>query len=297
MDFVALRTFLAVVETRSLVAASRSLHVTQSTVTARLNSLEREIGQRLLYRGKSGTDLTLAGLKFQRYAQLMVQLWRQAGYEISLPLGFQGVCNVGLEFDLWRGLGQRFLDYLRDHCRWIAVALWPGDQQEIDRWLKTGLIDVAFCYGVTPGGNFRSRVLIDDNLILVSTRRGARAKLDGAYVYVDHGDEFRRQHAAAFPSETTSALTIASSDWALDHLLRNGGSGYLSSRHTGAYLAQRKLHAVRGAPRFKRRVYLVESAQTVARWPWYEPAVASVTHPPRGKKTTGMAARGPALLR
>ena len=35
-----------------------------------------------------------------------------------------------------------------------------------------------------------------------------------------------------------------------------------------------KLYTVHGAPAFKRRVYLLENAQTVARWPWYEPAVA-----------------------
>jgi len=276
MNLDALRTFLAVIETRSLIAASRRLHVTQSTVTARLNGLEQQIGQKLLHRGKSGTELTSAGFKFERYAQVMVQLWRQARYEVSLPLGFEGVCNVGLEYDLWRGLGQRFLDHMRERCPRIAISLWPGGQPEIDRWLKIGLVDLAFCYALTPGGGFKSRVLLDDDLILVSSRRGARAELDAGYVYVDHGDEFRRQHAAAFPSETTSALTIASSDWALDYLARNGGSGYLSRRHAAARLARGKLHAVRGAPVFKRRVYLVESAQTVSQWPWYEAALAGL---------------------
>jgi len=286
MNLDALRTFLEVIEARSLVAASRRLHVTQSTVTARLNALEQEIGQKLLHRGKSGAELTSAGFKFERYAQVMVQLWRQARYEVSLPKGFEGVCNVGLEFDLWRGLGQRFLDYVRTHCPKIALALWPGEQHEVDRWLKTGLIDIAFCYALKAGADFASRVLLDDELILVSSRRGALPELDGAYVYVDHGEEFRRQHAAAFPSETTSALTIASSDWAIDHILRHGGSGYLSRRHAAAHMGRGKLHPVRGAPGFKRRVYLLESAQTVARWPWYEPAVAWVVRASRGRSAS-----------
>jgi LysR family transcriptional regulator, flagellar master operon regulator len=295
MNLDNLRTFLAVIETRSLVSASRRLHVTQSTVTARLNALEQEIGQKLLHRGKSGTELTSAGFKFERYAQVMVQLWRQARYEVSLPLGFEGVCNLGLEFDLWRGLGQRFLDYVRSRCPKIAIALWPGEQHEIDRWLKTGLIDLAFCYALTPGGDFKSRVLLDDELILVSSRRGARAELDAGYVYVDHGDEFRRQHAAAFPSETTSALTIASSDWAIDHLLSNGGSGYLSRRHAAHFLARAKLHAVRGAPSFKRRVYLLESAQAVAQWPWYEAAIAWVMDAARFSRRPAALDRGARL--
>lgn len=276
MNLEELRTFLEVIETKSLVAASRRLHVTQSTITARLNALETEMGQKLLHRGKSGTELTSSGFKFKRYAEVMVQLWGQARYEVSLPKGFEGVCNVGLEFDLWRELGQGFLEHVRRECPKIALALWPGAQQQIDRWLNIGLIDLAFCYVPPAGDNYVSRVLMDDELILVSNTAGAPASLDAAYVYVDHGDEFRRQHAAAFPGETTSAITIASSDWAVDHLLKNGGCGYLARRHVGAYLARGELHAVPEAPSFKRRVYLVETPQTVSRWPWYESAIRAI---------------------
>jgi DNA-binding transcriptional LysR family regulator len=277
MNLEILRTFLQVVETRSLVAASRNLHVTQSTVTARLNALEEEIGQKLLHRGKSGAELTSAGFKFERYAQVMTQLWRQARYEVSLPKGFEGVCNVGLELDLWRGVGQRFLDHLRRHRPKIALALWPGERRQVDRWLKTGLIDLAFCFMPPSAEDFSSRVLFDDELILVSSLRRASAALGAGYIYVDHGDEFRRRHAAAFPGESTSALTIASSDWALDHLLSNGGSGYLSRRYVEDLILGGRLHAVKGAPTFKRRIYLVEAAETVARWSWYESAIGAVS--------------------
>ena len=63
MNITALQTFLAIVDTGSLVRASQVLHVTQSTVTARLKSLEDEIGQQLLDRQKSGTTLTPAGTR------------------------------------------------------------------------------------------------------------------------------------------------------------------------------------------------------------------------------------------
>ena len=60
MNIVSLQTFLAIVETGSLVRASQKMNVTQSTVTARLKTLEDEIGQVLLNRQKSGTTLTPA---------------------------------------------------------------------------------------------------------------------------------------------------------------------------------------------------------------------------------------------
>ena len=74
----------------------------------------------------------------------------------------------------------------------------------------------------------------------------------------------------------TSALVIASSDWALDHLLRNGGSGYLPRRHVDALLLRGELHIVAEAPVFTRRVHVVENAQTVKTWDWYEAALAAV---------------------
>ena len=269
MNLDELRTFLEVIETGSLVTAARRLNVTPSTVTARINGLEEEIGQKLLHRSKSGTELTSPGFKFRRYAEVMVQLWGQARYEVSLPKGFEGVCNVGLEFDLWHGVGQRFLDHVRVHCPAIAVALWPGEQRMIDRWLSIGLVDIAFCFAPQARDEFVSRVLLDDDLVMVSREKAASPVLDTNYVYVDHGDEFRRQHAAAFPGDLTSALTIASSDWALDFLLRKGGTGYLPSR----YLEDGNLFRVPNAPAFSRKVYVVEKVQTVKDWNWYQAAL------------------------
>ena len=122
MNLDELRTFLEVVDTGSLVMAARRLNVTPSTVTARINGLEQEIGQKLLHRHKSGTELTSPGFKFKRYAEVMVQLWVQARSEVSLPKGFEGVCNVGLDFDLWPGVGQGFLDHVRSHAPGVALA-------------------------------------------------------------------------------------------------------------------------------------------------------------------------------
>ncbi len=204
----------------------------------------------------------------------MVQLWGQARAEVSLPKGFEGVCNVGLDFDLWHGLGERFMDHVRHASPGVALAFWPGEQRMVDRWLAIGLVDIAFCYAPQSGERFASRVLCDDELVLVSREPMQQPRLDASYVYVDHGDEFRRQHAAAFPGDVTSALVIASSDWALRHLLTSGGSGYLPRRHAAAALEEGTLHAVAQAPVFTRRVYVVENAQTVRAWEWYPAALA-----------------------
>jgi LysR family transcriptional regulator, flagellar master operon regulator len=272
MNIEELRTFIAIVQTRSLVGASRRLHVTQSTVTARMNTLEEEVGQRLLHRGKGGAELTSPGFKFLRYAELMIQLWGRARHEVSLPPTSGGLCNIGLEFDLWTGLTERFVEDIQGDERRITASVWPAERVQLNRWLRTGLIDIAFCYNSESTENFSNRVIVDDEIILVSTINSSDNKLDASYIFVDHGAEVRRQHAESYPDHTPS-LIVASSEWVLGMLLRRRGSGYLPARIAAEALRDGRLFAVEGAPRFKRRVYLVESLPTVRHWGWYEEAV------------------------
>ena len=61
LDWDDLRFFLAVARHRTLAGAARQLHVTQSTVSRRLASLQEGMGVRLLQRAADGYTLTLAG--------------------------------------------------------------------------------------------------------------------------------------------------------------------------------------------------------------------------------------------
>lgn len=187
----------------------------------------------------------------------------------------EGVCNAGLEFDLWHNVGSRFLDHVRVHAPGIATAIWPGEQRQLQRWLEMGLIDIAFCYVPHAGEEYTSRLLLEDELILVSARADQSAALDSSYIYVDHGDQFRRQHAEAFPEARPSPVTIAASDWALEYVLRTDSKGYLPARVVGPLVAAGRLHRIEGAPLFLRRVYLVESARATQSWNWYEAAVSA----------------------
>jgi DNA-binding transcriptional LysR family regulator len=275
-----LRTFLEIIDAGSLVGASRRLHVTPSTVTARLASLEASVGQRLLHRSKSGVELSAAGFTLQRYAELMVQLSRLAKDELAQPNDAAGVCTVGLAFDLWSGFGEAFLDAMRSHASDISVALWPGDHGELARWLDTGLIDLAFDYRPQAREGIVSQTLFDDELVLVSADLSAPMGFDpspsGRYVYVDHGEEFRRRHAEAFVNAPSARLTIAQSDWALAYLLRHGAKGYLPRRVAAGALASGQLHELPGAPILRRRIHVIANPKATDRWTWY-PRVLSDT--------------------
>ncbi|MEZ5922932.1 MAG: LysR family transcriptional regulator [Hyphomicrobiaceae bacterium] len=273
MNLTEIHTFLAVVETRSLIRAARRLNVTQSTVTARIDSLEERLGQRLLHRSKAGTELTSAGFKFQRYAELLSQLWGQAKYEIGLPQGFTGICNLACYFDLWEGIGDQFLAHVRARRPDVAVAVWPGDQANIDRWLQTGLVDLAFCYEAEARAPFAIREIGSDDLVRVDFKP-PRGSTGAGYVYVDYGAQFRRDHAVLFARESPSAITLASARWAIDFLSTAGGSAYLPSRHARHFGTRGKV--VASAPRLTQAISLVENTSVTRQWDWLDQALTSI---------------------
>jgi LysR family transcriptional regulator, flagellar master operon regulator len=274
MNQAELATFLAVAELKSLARAAQRLNVTQSTVTSRLDSLEEKLGQRLLDRRKSGTELTSAGFKFLRYAELVTQLWRQAHYEIGLPKGFTGLCNVGCYVDLWEGLCARFLDHLHRKSPEVAVSVWPGDQRNIDRWLDTGLVDIAFCYSPQARGRFAVREIGTDEFVHVAFKGPGGGGAAAGYVFVDYGEQFRRDHAVAFATMEPAALTLASARWAIDHLARWGGSGYLPRRHKRLFQPRGRIRA--RSPVLRQTIYLVENTDATRHWPWFAGAIAEI---------------------
>ena len=268
MNLTELQTFLAIVETGSLVRASERLNVTQSTVTTRLKSLEQDLGQTLLHRQKSGAELTASGLKFKRYAEVMTELWRQARQETSLPEGMDGLCNIGCHMDLWPRLGRQLFDQIHQNYSNMALSAWPGEQAELDHWLGTGLVDAALTYRPTAHENQTIHALPAEQLVLVSTRPDSPLRFDPGYVYVNAGEDFGRRHAEAYSDAATAKVSFGCAVWALDHLLEHGGSAYLPARLAEPYLAAGKFYRLPDAPVFTRNTYLITNDAAAAGWPW-----------------------------
>ncbi len=268
MNLSAIRTFLAIAEMGQLNRAAEFLNVTQSTVTARLSNLEDEIGQVLFHRRKSGAEMTSAGFRFERYAQLMVDIWKLARQETALPSQIEGTFNLGCHHDLWTGLGDLLIRKIQGLPTNIAISLWTAEQVELDRWLSNGLIDAAICYSPSIKDNRTEFRLKADELILVSTEPQEFNCRDSKYIYVDAGEEFRKSHAAAYPDGETPTMTIGSAILAKSYLLNNGGSGYLPKRLIQIELKTNEIYPVVDAPPFKRNIYLVVNNEAAKNWPW-----------------------------
>jgi DNA-binding transcriptional LysR family regulator len=85
MDTEVARTFLTVITSGSFISAAERLHVSQSTVSTRIHTLEVQLGCTLFARNTAGTTFTSAGQQFQRHAATLVRTLEQARHDIGIP--------------------------------------------------------------------------------------------------------------------------------------------------------------------------------------------------------------------
>jgi DNA-binding transcriptional LysR family regulator len=256
MNLVALKTLLAIIETGSLIKAAEQLNVTQSTVTARLQSLESSLGQKLVQRNKTGASLTASGIKLKRYAEVILELWRQAQAEAGLPPGMAGIYHMGCLPDLWPQYGQVLVDLVRLHTKQTALNSWPGLHQDLQNWLETGVVDIAISTSPFSLGQGFATDHFEDDLVLVGDRPDRPVRFDQGYIYVDHGVDFARDHISEFSDADVARMSFGSGLWAKDYLLANGGSCYLPTGLIGEELKNNQLFLIQDAPQFTRQMYL-----------------------------------------
>jgi len=278
MSLTLINTFLSIVETGSLVKASKHLNITQSTVTSRLKSLENEVGQTLLHRKKSGMVLTSAGMKFKQYAEAISHMWQQAILETSLPAGMDSICNLGCDTDLWPNLGREVAKMMRKKHPTTAINIRQGNRQQIDELLSTGLIDAALSYRTSNTEDTSVHPLATETLALYSTIKDGPMHHDPNYIYIDAGAEFGKQHAAAYSDADVAKNNIDSMIWGLEHILDNGGSAYLPKKLVTEAIKNKDLFLIKEAPVFKRNVYLITNNSALKGWPWLPELAFDISH-------------------
>jgi LysR family transcriptional regulator, flagellar master operon regulator len=257
MDTELARTFLTVVAAGNFVGAAERLHVTQSTISARIHTLESSLGCRLFVRNKGGTTLTPEGRHFQKYASTLVRTVEQARHEIGVAKGFRGALTIGGRFVFWEQFLNRWLPVLLEKAPDISVRAEIALEADLMQGLVEGRLDIAVMYTPQSRPGLKVELLFDERLVLASTDPRGRPEPGPGYVYVDWGPEFFARHSASFPDFFGSALATNTGWIGLQHVLENGGSGYFPIRLVRPHLQSGKLAVVSGAPEFVLSAYVV----------------------------------------
>lgn len=179
MEFRQLSYFVAVVDTGSISAASRQVHVAQPALTRQIRLLEEDLNTRLLERHARGVSPTVAGKALYNEAMQLLDTRTRMRTRLSeLGQGVIGKVSLGVTVThLWVPEISMLLRRYRDRYRKVAFEVFPllsGPQLER---LHEGTLDVGILYldsGLQPG--LDTRLLQRDYLMLAVPETSQWAK-------------------------------------------------------------------------------------------------------------------------
>lgn len=156
MNLRDLQTFVAVVETGSIVAASHRLNLTQPGVTRRIQNLEEELGTALLDRQSKPLRPTSAGRAAYEHGRRVIRTLDDLRADVSPGQEVTGEFRLGITPYLSEASLTEPIDRLRSRFPRLRLRIVSGWSQDLlTRSLHNELDAAAICLpaGAEPDGD------------------------------------------------------------------------------------------------------------------------------------------------
>lgn len=256
MDIEQARTFLAIAAHGSFLEAANRLHVTQSTVSARIQNLESDLNAKLFVRNRSGASLTPAGRRFLQHAKTLVLTVEQARHDVGLPSRYRSSIRIGGRIALWEGFLPRWVGWMRNTASDVSIRSEIGFEEDLMRRLIEGTLDISLMYSPSHAPGVIVEHLFDETLVLVSTERVTQWPGED-YIYVEWGPGFYAKHRESYPDLERPAQVVNIGWLGVQLLLANGGSCFLPIRMAQPFIDAGRLFKVENGPEFVHPAYMV----------------------------------------
>lgn len=260
-----LRAFLEAANTGSFIRAAERLNVSHSALSARIKSLESELGGRLFHRGRHGVTLNESGESVRPLAETAVQAWMQARENVrSVSAGTQPV-RAGMQQDLWDIFAPAWYARLRDVNPPVQLRLNSDYSDTLCRLIADDLMDLAIVFQPSDNRDVCLKKIASLPVVMVSDKAARwTGQLPEDYFYVNWGDRFNAEHLAEVGDFSLSPLHVGVSGIALATIRSFGGTAYLLRPSIKALLTDEQLFEVSGAPVFQVDAFLAMSASSSA---------------------------------
>ena len=168
MDIESLNTFLTLAETKSFTKTANQLFVAQSTVTNRINELEKELKLSLFSRTNRSVKLTLEGERFRVYAQKVIDLTENTLADITAEHRFENHIRIGSADSIYEGHLAPEIKKYRDKHPENSLKITIGLSNHLLEQLQEDMLDAAFVYIPLKKSSFISELYKQDKLVLVT---------------------------------------------------------------------------------------------------------------------------------
>jgi len=258
MDIEQAKTFLAIITHGSFLEASKHLYVTQSTVSARIHSLEKYLDTKLFVRNRAGATLTLAGRRFLTHAKNLVLTMEQARHDIGLPARYHGRLRIGGRIALWENFLPACIGKIREEIPDISILSEIGFEEDLVNHLVEGTLDIGLMYSPRHVPDLLIEKIFDETLVYVSTDPSQQFP-DENYIHVNWGPGFYDKHREHYPDMDIPAQVVNIGWLAIQLALSNGGSCFLPRRMAEPFIQRKQLFEISHAPELKLPAYMVFS--------------------------------------
>jgi LysR family transcriptional regulator, low CO2-responsive transcriptional regulator len=159
--------FVTVAKSQSLAKTARQIHVSPSSVSQRLKSLESEIGAKLYQKSKEGIKLTDAGrVLLESASEILLQIdtvkkninSRPPAQADSLVVG--GTCNPSARY-----LPSAIAEFQKTHPH-IKITFLTLEKERIEKMVHQGEVDIALVQSPTKSYDVHLEHFAVDHLVL-----------------------------------------------------------------------------------------------------------------------------------
>lgn len=148
MDFRHLQSFIALAEELHFGRAAARLHLSQPSLSAQLQHLEKALGLTLVMRTSHEVHLTSSGVEFAAQARMVLaQMDKAVDVAKSTAAGQQGSLNIGYNMAASAHVLPAALNQFTAQNPRMNVSLWEKRTGPQLRGLQDGSLDVALVYG------------------------------------------------------------------------------------------------------------------------------------------------------
>ncbi|WP_169333031.1 LysR family transcriptional regulator [Afipia felis] len=159
MNIRQLETFFWSAKLGSFVAASERLRATQSTVSMRIQELERVLGVALFERNQRSLRLTAKGRALLPLAEQYIQLETEIRTTIAAPENISGVLRIGVVEVISMTWLSRLIKAMREAYPKVSIEMDDGLTLTLIDQLRSGSLDLVLAPGRPVESIFRSKHL------------------------------------------------------------------------------------------------------------------------------------------
>lgn len=167
MNYDFYKTFVILAETKNFSKAAEKLHIVQSTVSNRIQELEKYLGTDLFSRTNKTVTLTQAGLNFLSYAKRIVAIEEDALSMIN-KLNYKDTIKIGTVHSLYSGYVKNATKKFMKLKPNTSIEIIINHTPNLLEMLSDNLIDIGFVFTLPKSNKFICSNVLKDEIILVT---------------------------------------------------------------------------------------------------------------------------------